>query len=64
MMWFCNPNSAEIVPKVSSLRVYDPPRTIADTEAGEALRQDIAALERLVLAYQEGALLEHSEPLP
>ena len=49
---------ADIVPKVSNLRVYDPPRTIADTEAGEMVRQDIAALERLVLAYREGALLE------
>jgi fructose-1,6-bisphosphatase-3 len=49
---------ADIVPRVSNLRVYDPPRTIADTEAGESLRQDIAALERLVQAYHEGALLE------
>jgi len=51
-------SGADIVPKVSNLRVYDPPRTIADTEAGDVLRQDIAALERLVLAYHEGALLE------
>ena len=57
-------SGADIVPKVSSLRVYDPPRTIAETEDGESLRQDIAALERLVLAYQEGALLEHSKRLP
>lgn len=54
-------SGADIVPKVSNLRVYDPPRTIADTEAGELLRHDIAALERLVLAYQEGALLERSD---
>ena len=53
-------SGADIVPKVSNLRVYDPPRTTADTEEGEALRRDIAALERLVLAYQEGALLERS----
>lgn len=51
-------SGADIVPKVSNLRLYDPPRTIADTETGEPLRHDIAALERLVLAYQEGALLE------
>jgi len=56
-------SGADIVPKVSNLRVYDPPRTIADTEEGEALRQDIGALERLVLAYQEGALLERSDAL-
>jgi fructose-1,6-bisphosphatase-3 len=56
-------SGADIVPKVSNLRVYDPPRTIADTEAGDVLRQDIAALERLVLAYHEGALLESTNPL-
>ena len=56
-------SGADIVPKVSNLRVYDPPRTIADTEEGEALRQDIGALERLVLAYQEGALLERDDVL-
>jgi fructose-1,6-bisphosphatase-3 len=54
-------SGADIVPKVSNLRIYDPPRTIADTEDGAALRQDIAALERLVLAYQEGALHERSD---
>ena len=53
-------SGADIVPKVSNLRVYEPPRTIADTEDGEVLRQDVAALERLVLAYQEGVLLEGS----
>jgi fructose-1,6-bisphosphatase-3 len=56
-------SGADIVPKVSNLRVYDPLRTIADTEDGEALRQDVAVLERLVLAYQEGALLERDEVL-
>jgi fructose-1,6-bisphosphatase-3 len=55
-------SGADIVPKVSNLRVYDPPRTIADTEAGEAQRHDIAALENLMLAYQEGVLLERSNP--
>ena len=51
-------SGADIVPKVSNLRVYDPHRLIADTEEGETLRGDIAALEKLLLAYQEGALLE------
>ncbi|HET6648432.1 MAG TPA: fructose-bisphosphatase class III, partial [Pyrinomonadaceae bacterium] len=51
-------SGADIVPKVSELRVYNPPRLIADTEEGDARRQDIAALERLMLAYDEGALLE------
>jgi fructose-1,6-bisphosphatase-3 len=56
-------SGADIVPKVSNLRVYDPTRTIADTEEGDVLRQDIAALERLVLAYHEGALPESTVPL-
>jgi fructose-1,6-bisphosphatase-3 len=56
-------SGADIVPRVSNLRVYEPPRTIADTEEGEDLRQDIAALEKLVLAYQEGALLERNDVL-
>jgi len=49
-------SGADIVPKVTDLRQYDPPRMIADTEDGETIKQDIAALERLVLAYQEGVL--------
>lgn len=53
-------SGADIVPKVTNLRAYDPPRTVADTEDGELLRQDISALERLVLAYQEGTLRESS----
>lgn len=51
-------SGADIVPEVSNLRVYDPPRTITDTEVGDVVKQDIAALERLVVAYQEGALAE------
>jgi hypothetical protein len=31
----------------------------ADTEGGKALRLDLAPLEKLLRAYQEGALLEH-----
>ena len=49
---------ADIVPKVTTVRTYDPPRLVADTEDGEAMRQSIAALKRLVSAYEEGALLE------
>jgi fructose-1,6-bisphosphatase-3 len=56
-------SGADIVPKVSNLRGYNPRRLIGDTEEGEVLRQDIAALEGLVLAYQEGALLERTNPL-
>ena len=43
---------ADIVPKVTTLRAYDPPRSVADTEEGERIRQHIAALERLANAYE------------
>ncbi|HKZ80994.1 MAG TPA: fructose-bisphosphatase class III [Pyrinomonadaceae bacterium] len=51
-------SGADIVPKVSTLRLHEPPRTIKDTEEGERLHQDIAALQKLVLAYEEGFLDE------
>ncbi|HEX8069435.1 MAG TPA: fructose-bisphosphatase class III [Pyrinomonadaceae bacterium] len=49
---------ADIVPKVETVRAYDRPRLVADTEEGAAMRQRLGALERLVKAYEEGALLE------
>ena len=49
---------ADIIPTVTTLTSYPRPRTVADTEEGEAVRQRINALERLIFAYHEGALLE------
>jgi fructose-1,6-bisphosphatase-3 len=51
---------ADIVPKVTTVRAYDPPRKVADTEEGESLRRRIAALEQLADAYEQGELLESS----
>jgi fructose-1,6-bisphosphatase-3 len=51
---------ADIVPTVATLRSYDPPRRVADTEEGEQLRSRISALEQLATAYEEGLLLEES----
>ena len=53
---------ADIVPVVSTVRAYDPPRRVADTEEGERLRRRINALERLAAAYEQGLLLEDSGP--
>ncbi|MBC7932104.1 MAG: fructose-bisphosphatase class III [Rubrivivax sp.] len=53
---------ADIVPKVTTLRAYDPPRRVADTEEGERLRRRVEALERLASAYEQGLLLEDSGP--
>lgn len=51
-------SGADIVPKVMTIRAYDQPRLIADTEDGEIIRRRVAALERLILAYERGELLE------
>jgi fructose-1,6-bisphosphatase-3 len=53
---------ADIVPKVSTVRAYDPPRRLADTEEGERLRGRINALEQLATAYEQGLLLEDTGP--
>lgn len=49
---------ADIVPKVTTVRAYERARLVSDTEEGAAMRQRLDALERLVRAYEEGALLE------
>jgi fructose-1,6-bisphosphatase-3 len=43
----------DIIPTVSVLRQWDPPRQIADTERGAEMRRSIAWLEQLVRAYRE-----------
>ncbi len=50
----------DIVPKVMTVRDYERTRVVGDTEQGEAIRRRIRSLERLILAYEEGALLEHA----
>jgi fructose-1,6-bisphosphatase-3 len=51
---------ADIVPKVTTVKAYDRPRLLADTEDGVLMREKIASLERLITAYEEGALVEQS----
>ncbi|HET9991605.1 MAG TPA: fructose-bisphosphatase class III [Kofleriaceae bacterium] len=43
---------ADIVPTVSDVEVYAEPRTVADTELGDALREEISAIEALVAAFE------------
>ena len=45
-------SGADIVPTVSDVEVYAKPRTVGDTEAGDQLRGEIAALEELVEAFE------------
>jgi fructose-1,6-bisphosphatase-3 len=45
-------SGADIVPTVADVEVYDRPRTVGDTEAGDAIRGEIATLEELVTAFE------------
>jgi fructose-1,6-bisphosphatase-3 len=49
---------ADIVPTVSDIAVYDRPRTVGDTEQGDAVRAEIAALEELVAAFEGNVVRE------
>jgi fructose-1,6-bisphosphatase-3 len=51
---------ADIVPTVSDVQVYDRPRLVADTEKGDELRAEIAALEELVRAYETNSIRERA----
>jgi fructose-1,6-bisphosphatase-3 len=49
-------DGVDIIPTVTTVRQYDAPRRVAAGERGEAVRAEIALLERLVAAYRRGAL--------
>lgn len=51
-------HGADIIPKVETIRTYPQPRTVADTETGDAIRREIAALELLISAYRDNILHE------
>jgi fructose-1,6-bisphosphatase-3 len=51
---------ADIVPKVTAIRSYPKPRTIADTARGRVIARKIQDLETLVEAYYEGILSERT----
>jgi fructose-1,6-bisphosphatase-3 len=44
-------NGLDIVPSITVVREWDPPRRMADTERGDQFRCDITALERLIEHY-------------
>jgi fructose-1,6-bisphosphatase-3 len=51
---------ADIIPKMATIQSYPRPHAVADTEEGAAIRRRMAALERLIFAYHEGAILERT----
>jgi fructose-1,6-bisphosphatase-3 len=48
----------DIIPVIEDVQRHAPPRRVADTEQGAALREDIAALEELLAAYRSRAIDE------
>ena len=52
---------ADIIPTIQDVSVFDPPRRVADTNEGETLRHEIAALELLIQAYKENVLPERND---
>ncbi|MFT3698052.1 MAG: fructose-bisphosphatase class III [Kofleriaceae bacterium] len=47
---------ADIVPTVADVEVYATPRLVGDTEVGDELRAEIAALEQLVNAFENNTV--------
>ena len=45
-------DGVDIIPTLATIRDFDPPRRVGDTEEGERIRADIALLSRLVDAYR------------
>jgi fructose-1,6-bisphosphatase III len=51
-------SGADIVPTVVELRRFAQPRRVAETEAGVAIDREIAALEALMIAFDENRVAE------
>src|SRR5262249_46389791 len=49
-------DGVDIIPTVTQIRRWDPPRRVADTERGQEVRYQIKLLEQLVDAYRRNKL--------
>ncbi len=49
-------DGVDIIPTIASIREFDQPRRVGDTEEGARIREDIALLSRLVEAYRHHRL--------
>jgi len=45
-------DGVDIIPTIATIRDFDPPRLVGDTEEGEQIRADIALLTSLIEAYR------------
>jgi len=46
----------DIIPKTTTIKKWEKPRRVGDTERGEQIRGEVALLERLVEAYRGNSL--------
>ena len=53
-------SGADILPIVTELGRFEPPRTIGDTETGEELKKEIEVLWELLQAYESSAVQERA----
>jgi len=53
-------SGADIIPTVTAVKLHVKPRTVADTEGGVALREEISAIELLIGAYRDGVMRERT----
>lgn len=49
-------DGVDIIPTITEIRHWDPPRRVADTERGDEIRAEISLLEKLVDAYRANQL--------
>ncbi len=49
-------HGTDIVPSVSVIQTFDPPRTLADTERGTEIEEEISALEALLGAFDDNRI--------
>ncbi len=50
-------HGADVIPTLSDVILFDHPRSVGDTPTGARIRDEIAALERLVHSYEQGESL-------
>jgi fructose-1,6-bisphosphatase-3 len=53
-------DNVDIVPQVTTIREWQPPRRVADTERGKEMRCTIQMLERLIEAYRNNELRQRA----
>jgi fructose-1,6-bisphosphatase-3 len=53
-------DGVDIIPTMETIRSWDPPRRVADTERGAAIRSESALLEQLIAAYRTNKIRQET----